>query len=186
MLLYGKRIKGRRELNILQQTHGGSQASLFTQIRRSGLRHANYVVRNCPLRTPHRVAKRKKESMKEYDKWEDITSYSRGDEKRKPKTFEIRFGHFRTVLHWNTRWEPKEWLLSVYGMFEQESIGVKNYEDILLAQEKALLFVEKYMTENLALLKKRIKSAIPGAAGNSPASTPAQQSYGATSTQHHS
>jgi hypothetical protein len=71
--------------------------------------------------------------------WKDCTSYSRGDEERKPTCFEIVLGGRRVVIVWGHRYLPGTWSGSIYGLIENYDLKLTNYSDIVQAKKKMLI-----------------------------------------------
>jgi hypothetical protein len=84
--------------------------------------------------------------------WKDITSYSRNEQTREPRTWEARAGHFRLIITKGHIHHPNEWVLHVYpGLLEAQSIG-SNKLALAAAQHKAVLTLRKLLEAALSEL----------------------------------
>lgn len=74
-------------------------------------------------------------AQKKPREWEDITSYSRGQTDRTPRSWSLGVGIFRVVV---SRWihgDKDKWYLSCDPLAERRELKAK---DIIAAQEEAL------------------------------------------------
>ena len=81
--------------------------------------------------------------------WEDISSHSRRDKDRTPKTWELRLAGIRVVVTRHIHFEPDEWVMTCDPWFEQRSLGRVDADE---AKDAAVGAVREKLAESLAAL----------------------------------
>lgn len=83
-------------------------------------------------------------------KWKDISSYSRTDNARIPKTFEADVGGLRIVVTRNIYCRPEEWALRCDPWFDMHVVGTGSADE---AKAAAVAVVRKQLTAVLSVLR---------------------------------
>jgi len=74
-------------------------------------------------------------------KWTDVTSYSRSDTERTPKTWELQLGsELRICVSRSINYSPNEWVMSARGVLDISQRVLKS-KNITEAQAEALDYV---------------------------------------------
>lgn len=61
--------------------------------------------------------------------WQDITSFSRGDKDRTPKTWTAKFGAFKITLTRHIHYSPDQWVASSPGVFHIRPMESKDLHE---------------------------------------------------------
>jgi len=92
------------------------------------------------------------------DIWKDVTSYSRGDQERKPRAFEIQIAKtFRLVVVWNHRDYPNEWIYHLNPVFTCARLNIDKYEYLEAAKAGALMRVKRLFNQSVVELSEYVK-----------------------------
>lgn len=90
--------------------------------------------------------------------WKDITSYSQGDRKRVPSTWQLRLtSDTRIVVMRDHRADPDNWTMHCEPWFNTKSLGLPStIENPGEAQRRALCLVHAKVSEFHAALTARL------------------------------
>jgi hypothetical protein len=87
--------------------------------------------------------------------WKDITSYSKGDIERKPRSWQLRMpGGLRLVIVWNHRDYPGEWICHLHPWFKEVRLNIEVYENLEAAKEAALIQIIKTLETIVVFAKE--------------------------------
>ncbi len=83
--------------------------------------------------------------------WKDITSYSRSDTDKTPKSWALKAGPFRLVVHRHIHYGPNQWLATCPGVFEHQEL---ESEDADRAKLEAELLLRTLLVTSIGHLGK--------------------------------